>query len=398
LQRQSGAQTPLILHQQTLELQQAHAEQVKLQSMRPLGDLNPPDQAPVPLTPELIEEIVGDAEAVQAQQSLYQARELQETMSGDLAQAKVTASGVDSEQMVQDLFAQTKASFEQYWAEKDAEKAQREEAGAAAASGAEASSSAASGATQTPEPVTRTHDIQERRAPQEQQWETGYRRFEEEGFGSTQISANRLEEMCKVVGQWQHARRVGSADFRASDFITKANRWSVACMKFLLKGDALKTTHTRLIERLPERFLSASGDRSLAVKDLMEAYDGELREISGIWERQPGRVPTMQEQPSFYHPQFACNRSDFLAWQNKGRGYPKQQQFPGRGELVNTILKMPLPASGGSTGGFGEEHYYVRNATIVGMGELLYFFGDKFSAAELHAYWVNARKLTVKRF
>jgi hypothetical protein len=169
-------------------------------------------------------------------------------------------------------------------------------------------------------------------------------------------------------------------------------------MKFLLKGDALKTTHTRLIESLPERFLSASGDRSLAVKDLMEAYDGELREISGIWERQPGRVPTMQEQPSFYHHQFACNRSDFLAWQNKGSGYPKQQQFPGPGELVNTILKMPLPASGGSTGGFGGEHYYVRNATIVGMGELLYFFGDKFSAAELHAYWVNARKLTVKRF
>ena len=142
--------------------------------------------------------------------------------------------------------------------------------------------------------------------------------------------------------------------------------------------------------------MSASGDPSVAVKDMVEAYDGELREISGTWERQPGEVPTMQEQPSFYHHQFARSRADFLAWQNKGR-FSQRQVLRGPGELVSAILKMPLPASGGSTGGFGEEHYYVRSAIVVGMGELLWFFGDKFSAAELHHYWLNARKLTLKR-
>ena len=71
--------------------------------------------------------------------------------------------------------------------------------------------------------------------------------------------------------------------------------------------------------------------------------------------------------------------------------------LPASGGSTSAILKMPLPASGGSTGGFGEEHYYARSATIMGMGELLWFFGDKFSAAELHVYWLNARRLTLKR-
>jgi len=307
----------------------------------------------------------------------------------------MAASGAGAEsdlfqQTMQDLVAETQNFFQEYWTAKEAEKAaQKAEAAAAkaassAASGAGASGEAASGTEA--DPIKRKDDIQEKRAPQEQQWETGYRRFQQEVVAADmQIAPERVEELSKVVGQWQHARRVGISDFRNPEFIKWANRRSIACVKFVLRGDRLETTHARLIEQLPQRFLSASGDPRMALKDMVESHDGELREISGAWEWRPGLVPTMQDEPSFYHCQFARNRSDYLSWQDKGRGYARQQVLPGPGELVNAILKMP--ASGGSMGGFGEEHYFVRRATIVGMGELLWFFGEHFTAAELYAYF-----------
>ena len=39
----------------------------------------------------------------------------------------------------------------------------------------------------------------------------------------------------------------------------------------------------------------------------------------------------------------------------------------------------------------------MRKAQVIGLGELLFFFGEKFTAGELYAYFVNARKLTCKR-
>ena len=150
-------------------------------------------------------------------------------------------------------------------------------------------------------------------------------------------------------------------------------------MKLLRKGDRLDTSHKKLLEDVPEQFRSASGDPRLALKDMCEAHDGELREVSGEWQEENGSIPSMQQQPNFYHCQYARNRTDYLCWQNKLAG--QTLQLPGSGELVNSILKMP--ASGGSMGGFGDEHYFVRSATIVGVGELLWFCGMRYTAAEL---------------
>ena len=36
----------------------------------------------------------------------------------------------------------------------------------------------------------------------------------------------------------------------------------------------------------------------------------------------------------------------------------------------------------------------MRKARVIGLGELLFFLGGKFTAGELYAYFVNARKLT----
>ena len=44
--------------------------------------------------------------------------------------------------------------------------------------------------------------------------QTGYRRFQDAA-----ISNDRVEEVCQVVGQWQHLRQVGFADYRKSNFI-----------------------------------------------------------------------------------------------------------------------------------------------------------------------------------
>ena len=264
---------------------------------------------------------------------------------------------------------------------------------ARAASGAKASSGAKAEKPKPLEPITRTHDIQEKRAPQQRQWEIGYRRFSEAGMSPEAMDADRMEELCQVMDRWPHARKVGISDFRKKEFVRRANRWSIACMKMLLKGDCLETSHKKLLEDVPEQFRSASGDHRLALKDMCEAHDGELREVSGSWQEEPGSIPSMQQQPNFYHCQYARNRIDYLRWQSNLAG--QTLELPGPGELVNSILKMP--ASGGSMGGFGDEHYFVRSATIVGLGELLWFFGMRYTAAELYSYFSNARKLTLKR-
>ena len=58
------------------------------------------------------------------------------------------------------------------------------------------------------------------------------------------------------------------------------------------------------------------------------------------------------------------------------------------GDAISTILKKS--ASGG-------DQFFVRKAQVIGLGELLFFFGEKFTAGEFYAYFVNARKLTCKR-
>ena len=161
-------------------------------------------------------------------------------------------------------------------------------------------------------------------------------------------------------------------------------------MKALLqcKGKLLATTHIRLGTDIPAQYLKGSRQVAtpfIALKDMIEAHDGELREVTGHWEEQFGPVPTQEEEPALYRCQFACNRRDYLAWQGKGAGKGKPQ---GSGDVISTILKKS--ASGG-------DQFFVRKAQVIGLGELLFFFGEKFTAGELYAYFVNARKLTCKR-
>ena len=52
-----------------------------------------------------------------------------------------------------------------------------------------------------------------------------------------------------------------------------------------------------------------------------------------------------------------------------GKGKPPQ----GSGNAVSTILKKS--ASGG-------DQFFVRKAQVIGLGELLFFFGEKFTAGE----------------
>ena len=91
-----------------------------------------------------------------------------------------------------------------------------------------------------------------------------------------ETDASRMDELCKRVGQWQHLRRVTINDFRKPDFVATANRWSVACMKFLTKppkGNAFVAETVRhLLSDIPARFKSASGDLTYALKDMFEAF------------------------------------------------------------------------------------------------------------------------------
>ena len=91
-----------------------------------------------------------------------------------------------------------------------------------------------------------------------------------------------------------------------------------------------------------------------------------------------------EEEPALYRCQYACTRRDYLAWQVPGKCKPRQ----GSGDVISTILKKS--ASGG-------DQFFVRKAQVIGLGELLFLFGKKFTAGELYAYFVNARKLTCKR-
>ena len=70
----------------------------------------------------------------------------------------------------------------------------------------------------------------------------------------------------------------------------------------------------------------------------------------------------------------------------KGKG-PAQGPVASDSRKVNRILY--LPASGGG--------YAVRQARVIGLGELMYFFGDRYAAEELYLYWCHAQKLTLSR-
>ena len=139
-------------------------------------------------------------------------------------------------------------------------------------------------------------------------------------------------------------------------------------MKELVRGDeviSLAGTHVMLARDIPTNYLQCWApqvkDLVRAVKDMVEAHNGELREVTGEWEEQSGPVPTWEDEPNLYNCQFACTRQDYLAWQVPGKCKPRQ----GSGDVISTILKKS--ASGG-------DQFFVRKAQVIGLGELLPFF------------------------
>ena len=193
------------------------------------------------------------------------------------------------------------------------------------------------------------------------------------------------------MNQWQHLRQVGFADYRKSNLIKHANRWSIGCLKALCKGkgNVLATTHRRLGTDIPTQYWRDGGKPvapehiAISVKDMVEAHDGELREVTGHWEEQFGPVPTREEEPALYRCQYACTRRDYLAWQVPGKCKPRQgwrcnQHDP---EKVGQWRRPVLRAQGSG-------HWF---------GGAAVFFGEKFTASDLYAYFVNTRKLTCKR-
>ena len=89
-------------------------------------------------------------------------------------------------------------------------------------------------------------------------------------------------------------------------------------------------------------------------------------------------MPTREEEHALYRCHFACTRRDYLGAGNRARA--NRHRGPA----------LKKSASGG-------DQFFVRKAQVIGLGELLFFFGEKFTAGELYAYFVNARKLTCKR-
>ena len=98
----------------------------------------------------------------------------------------------------------------------------------------------------------------------------------------------------------------------------------------------------------------------------------------------------------FFHAQFALGKGFYSA---DADTKPFKDDVEGR---INHVLRR-APASGGGGGaappavggsGGGVE---FRACRIIGFAELLFFFGNEFTAAELHCYWCNARRLCTRR-
>ena len=69
------------------------------------------------------------------------------------------------------------------------------------------------------------------------------------------------------------------------------------------------------------------------------------------------------------------------------------------GRINHVLRRAPAPAVGGVGGApaVGGGGFEFRCCRIISFGELLYFFGNEFTAAELHAYWCQSRRLCTRR-
>ena len=236
--------------------------------------------------------------------------------------------------------------------------------------------------------------------PRQSRWGTG-----EDLFDNTAADAkshhwrHRVGEVCEKLMQWPFARRVGFQNYSDKNFIRDAHRWNVGYQKLLTKQNALNTTHAILMADVPERFRSAIGDLVKEVNDMVNNHLGEVREIDGGWVWQEGEVPLNKV---FYNPQYAVHMSQWWEWLQDQKKRKEQQPAIG-GDDSECLRELPDPTRDregrytttlavGNGGGFK-----ARQARVISLAELFWFFGTEYTARELYAYYVNARRLVLTK-
>ena len=122
---------------------------------------------------------------------------------------------------------------------------------------------------------------------------------------------------------------------------------------------------------------------------MVRCHEGEVREIDGSWVRKDGMVPLSKK---FYNAQYAINKQQFAQWSREGDDGNDLPQLPDHTQDPEgrycTILAAGEPAFGG---------FRVRTARVIALAELFWFFGPKYTARELYAYYVKARRLVLTR-
>ena len=99
-----------------------------------------------------------------------------------------------------------------------------------------------------------------------------------------------------------------------------------------------------------------------------------------------------------FHGQFALVYREHMRHGKTGGG--QVQDDEGR---INHVLRItPALGCAANGDGGGEAPAFVggveaRAARIISFAELLLFFGEDYTAAELHTYWCNARRLSVRQ-
>ena len=209
---------------------------------------------------------------------------------------------------------------------------------------------------------------------------------------------HRIQDLFESLICWELARRVGFREYKNGTFIREAHRWNVQCQKLLTKQNALHTTHNTLSQDVPPRFKSAVGDRIKEVNDMVNNHLGEVRELDGAWVRMDGEVPKpwTDEGRVFYHAQYALTRSQFQKLSQDGPANLDELPDHTADEegRYNSILAHQPPAFGDED---QESSFRVRVCRIISLAELFWFFGSKYTAHELYAYYVHARRLVLMK-
>ena len=140
---------------------------------------------------------------------------------------------------------------------------------------------------------------------------------------------------------------------------------------------------------------SAIGDRVKEINDMVNNHLGEVREIDGAWVRQEGAVPLSKV---FYNSQYAINRQQYMEWLAHQRARKAEQPALG-GELQQLPDHTQDPEGRYCSllayqrgGGFK-----ARTARVFALAELFWFWGHEFTARELYAYYVHARRLVLTK-